>query len=265
MVSWSRGYLAAVTQPIWTRTGHIPYFPRLLLQPLRDYFIIPLWVELLRTHSSLLGVLFLKCEQGLSLQWMLCPVLTLAYAKVFRRAEGGQLPSHLKKQPQRQPGAGLKYVTTELIAWHHKKCPQKTLCILMLLFHTVSQHCWSILIFAWPSHALWSPVPPTFPRARQGVLPRGNGENNSPPQLCWHLPCLSYPLQPKLFFTPRLWWRWHRALQARRFLLISSQAPPASSARCHCHIYHGETHANRKHNGLTHLFPLVIDNLSWLS
>lgn len=92
MVSWSRDrrYLAAVTQRIWTRTRHMPYFPRLLLQPLWDYFIIPLWVELLRTHSCLLGEL-LKREQGLSYQWLLCSALTLAYAKVCRRAEKGQL------------------------------------------------------------------------------------------------------------------------------------------------------------------------------
>lgn len=46
MVSWSRDrrYLAAVTQRIWTRTRHMPYFPRLLFQPLQDYSVIPLWV-----------------------------------------------------------------------------------------------------------------------------------------------------------------------------------------------------------------------------
>lgn len=162
MVSRSRDrrYLAAVTQCIWTRNRHMPYFPRLLLQPLWDYFIIPLWVELLHTHSCLLGEL-LKREQGLSYQWLRCAALTLAYAKVCGRAKKGQLPSHLKKQPQKQLGAEVKYTTTELTAWHQKKHHHKTFCILPLLYCTISHpslHCCSLPDLAWPFHVLQSPV-----------------------------------------------------------------------------------------------------------
>lgn len=118
MVRWSRDrrYSAAVTQCIWTRTRHTPYFPRLLFQPLRDYFIIPLWVEELCKHSCLLGLLLLKCEQGVSSQWSSCPVLAMASVGVCRRAEWGQLPLNLKEQPERRLGPGLKYITTEFTA-----------------------------------------------------------------------------------------------------------------------------------------------------
>lgn len=217
-----------------------PASPRLLYNPIMGGIAtntqLPSWSALLKMWA--------RFESAADV--MSC--FDLGLCKSFQKGRRGTITITPKKQPERQLGAGLKYVTNELIAWHYKKRHQKTFCILVLLFRTISQHCWSIFIFAWPSHALWSPMPHSFP-----------------PQLCWHLPRLSHPLQPKLFFTPRLWWRCHRALQAGRFLLCSSQAPPASSARCHRHIYHGETHANRKHNGLTHLFPLVIDNLSWLS
>lgn len=52
----------------------------------------------------------------------------LGLCKSFQKGRRGTVTITPKKQPQRLLGAGLKYVTNELTAWHYKRCHQKTLC-----------------------------------------------------------------------------------------------------------------------------------------
>lgn len=177
MVRWSRDrrYLAAVTKCIWTRTRHMPYFPRLLFHPLWDYFKIPLWVEELCKHSRLLGLLLLKCEQGVSSQWSPCHVLAMASVGVCTRAEWGQLPSNLKEEPERRLGTRLKYTTAEFTALQHKKCQLKTFCTFMMLHYTISHlswYSWNLLILAQLFYALCRQAPP--PKRKTGCATHGN-------------------------------------------------------------------------------------------
>lgn len=102
----------------------LPASPRLLCNPIMGG--IAMYRQLL----------ILKSEQGLSFQWSSCPVLTLASARVCRRAEWGQLPSNLKKHSERILEAGLKYKTTQRTANTKrnviKRCSTPSCCYIAL-------------------------------------------------------------------------------------------------------------------------------------
>lgn len=147
----------------------------------------------------------------------------------------------------------------------------------MLLHYTIShlsRYCWSLLILAWFfARALDTSTSYLSQKSKTGcATPRAYRTRTTSHLLgCACTFLASFLLQLEAFLHP--------PLQMEKMALCPRQgtphagpaAPllpsslPASSPQHHCHIHHRSMHANRKYNRLTHLFPLVIDDLSRLS
>lgn len=151
--------------------------------------------------------------------------------------------------------------------------------LLHYITSNLSRYCWSLLILVWLFHVPWRPVPTTPTKSKIGCAMRWQWclweQDNKSPWLCWHLPCLfrtsaaSFPSSPflmeKMAGCPPCTGQGWSPSSTDEGCSAPSGSLAASSSQHHCYSYHQAMQANRKHNRLTQVLPLVIDDLSWLS
>lgn len=168
--------------------------------------------------------------------------------------------------------------------WNNSLTPQEKSALHFLHPYAVTLHCKSpelVLLESFDPCSVFLCVLKT-----SSPLPREKKECATPQQYClWarttnHLLCCAgtflacFLLQLEAFLCPQFSLRRWPCVLGRvgpqqhccglgALLLLGSL--PASSSQHWCHIYHWVMHTNWKYNRLTHLFPLVIDDLSWLS